>query len=85
MGIGYGNETGATVWTSDNPGAFTRTHGDGGRKKKKGVDRLVDFVTENSPELKMNKQESHSVAGHGFMGPLQNEQTIGPAAWAART
>lgn len=74
-GIGYGNETGATVWTSDNPGAFTRTHGDGNRKgkKRKGIDRLVDFVTESSPEKKMIKQESHSVAGHGFMGPLQNE------------
>ena len=73
MGIGYGNETGATVWTSENTGAFTRTYGNQGRKKKKGVDRLVDFVTENSPERKMIKQESHSVAGHGFMGPLQNE------------
>ena len=72
-GIGYGNETGATVWTSENTGAFTRTYGDKGRKKKKGVDRLVDFVTENSPEQKMIKQESHATAGHGFMGPLQNE------------
>ena len=71
-GIGYGNETGATVWTSENTGAFTRTYGDKGRKKKKGVDRLVDFVTENSPEQKMFK-ETNATAGHGFMGPLENE------------
>ena len=74
-GVGYGSETGGTVWTSNDPGAFTRTHGDNRspKRKKRGIDHLVDFVTESSPEQKMMKQESHSVAGHGFMGPLQNE------------
>ena len=27
-GVGFGAETGGTVWTSNNPGAFTPAHGD---------------------------------------------------------
>lgn len=74
-GVGFGSETGGTVWTSNNPGAFTRTHGDDQpkKKKKRGVDHLVDFVTGNSPEKKMIKQESHATAGHGFMGDISAE------------
>ena len=74
-GVGFGSETGGTVWTSNNPGAFTRTHGDDQpkKKKKRGIDHLVDFVTEDSPEKKMVKQESHATAGHGFMGDLSAE------------
>jgi len=72
-GVGFGAETGGTVWTSNNPGAFTPTHGDNKKKKKRGVDHLVDFVTENSPEKKMIKQESHATAGHGFMGDISAE------------
>ena len=72
-GGGFGAETGGTVWTSNNPGSFTPTHGDSKKKKKRGVDHLVDFVTENSPEKKMVKQESHATAGHGFMGDISAE------------
>ena len=73
-GVGFGSETGGTVWTSNNPGAFTTTHGDDRKKKKKrGIDHLVDFVTESSPEKKMVKQESHATAGHGFMGDISAE------------
>tara|TARA_R110002020_G_scaffold18947_7_gene65663 strand:+ start:2345 stop:3109 length:765 start_codon:yes stop_codon:yes gene_type:complete len=72
-GVGFGAETGGTVWTSNNPGSFTPTHGDSKKKKKRGVDHLVDFVTENSPEKKMVKQESHATAGHGFMGDISAE------------
>ena len=72
-GVGFGAETGGTVWTSNNPGSFTPTHGDSKKKKKRGVDHLVDFVTENSPEKKMIKQESHATAGHGFMGDISAE------------
>ena len=86
-GGGNGGGTGAvggTVFTSADSGIFSPTHGGRGpRRKKKGIDRLVDFVTDNSPERKMKKgvqdltsfvkQESHSVAGHAFMGPLEDE------------
>ena len=47
---------GGTVFTSADSGIFSTTHGGRGpRRKKKGIDRLVDFVTDNSPERKMKK------------------------------
>ena len=50
---------GGTVFTSTNAGIFTPTHGGGGKKqkakKKTGVDKLADFISDNSPERKMQK------------------------------
>jgi hypothetical protein len=51
---------GGTVFTSTNSGIFTPTHGGNGRRKPKkrkrtGINRLADFVTNNSPERKMVK------------------------------
>jgi hypothetical protein len=49
-----------TVFTSTNSGIFSPTYGGGGRKKKKkkksAVEKLGDFVTDNSPERKMVKE-----------------------------
>ena len=46
-----------TVFTSENAGIFTPTHTDRGKRRKRrsptGVDRLNDFITERSPERKM--------------------------------
>jgi hypothetical protein len=47
------------VAVSSNSGFFTPTHGGNGRKKRRkrtGVDKLADFVTDNSPERKMVKK-----------------------------
>ncbi len=48
-----------TVFTSENAGIFTPTHTDRGKRRKRrtptGVDRLNDFITERSPEKKMQK------------------------------
>jgi len=52
---------GGTVFTSTNSGIFSPTYGGGGTKKRKkrrkrtGIDKLADFVTDNSPEKKMIK------------------------------
>ena len=51
---------GDTVFTSTNSGIFTPTYGGNGRRKPKkrkrtGINRLADFVTNNSPERKMVK------------------------------
>ena len=54
-------ESGGTVFTSSNAGIFTPTYGDNKRKpkkkKKSGIGRLADFITDNSPERKMAKSE----------------------------
>lgn len=48
-----------TVFSSENAGIFTPTHSERGRKPKRkkvtGLDRLNDFITERSPERKMQK------------------------------
>ena len=60
---GFG-EGGGTVFTSANSGVFTPTHSERGRgdqkKKKKvtGIERLGDYLTDNSPERKMVKGDS---------------------------
>tara|TARA_R110000824_G_scaffold377944_3_gene569342 strand:- start:850 stop:1380 length:531 start_codon:yes stop_codon:yes gene_type:complete len=58
---GFG-EGGGTVFTSDNAGVFTPTHSERGPQKKKkkatGIERLGDFLTDNSPERKMVKEAS---------------------------
>jgi len=51
---------GGTVFTSTNAGIFTPTHGGNGKdkkekKKKTGIERLGQFLTDNSPEKKMVK------------------------------
>ena len=52
---------GGTVFTSTNAGVFTPTHGDSkGKqkaKRKTGIDKLADFISDNSPERKMQKSE----------------------------
>jgi len=56
-------DSGGTVFTSSNSGIFTPTYGDNKRKpekkKKSGVGRLADFITDNSPERKMAKAKSN--------------------------
>lgn len=48
-----------TVFTSENAGIFTPTHSERGKKQRKkkvtGVDRLNAFITDRSPERKMEK------------------------------
>tara|TARA_Y100000593_G_C4287974_1_gene326602 strand:- start:133 stop:873 length:741 start_codon:yes stop_codon:yes gene_type:complete len=55
-GGGFG-EGGGTAFTSTDSGIFTPTHGAQTKKKKKrtGIHRLADFLTDNSPERKMEK------------------------------
>ena len=55
----FGNG-GGTVFTSTNSGIFSPTYGGGGgrkkkRKKKAGVQRLSEWITDHSPERKMEK------------------------------
>ena len=56
---------GGTVFTSTNSGVFTPTYGAGPKQKKQrkrtGVNRLVDFLREHSPEKKMVKSSEKSV------------------------
>jgi hypothetical protein len=60
-GGGFG-DAGGTVAVSSNSGFFTPTYGSRGKRKKRtkktGIDKLADFVTNNSPERKsMEKSE----------------------------
>ena len=61
-GGGFG-DSGGTAFTSTDAGIFTPTHSDRGTRKKNnkksrtGVDRLADFIDDNSPERKMSKSE----------------------------
>ena len=63
-GGGFG-EGGGTVFTSANAGIFTPTHSDRGSQKKKkkptGIERLGDYLTDNSPERKMVKEDTLSI------------------------
>ena len=62
-GGGFG-EGGGTAFTSTDSGIFTPTHSDRGtrnknnKKRRTGIDRLADFITDNSPERKMEKADS---------------------------
>ena len=62
-GGGFG-DGGGTAFTSTDSGIFTPTHSDRGTRKKNdakkrtGIDRLADFVTDNSPERKMEKSQN---------------------------
>tara|TARA_R110000824_G_scaffold151772_1_gene322786 strand:- start:238 stop:1512 length:1275 start_codon:yes stop_codon:yes gene_type:complete len=58
---GFG-DGGGTVFTSANAGVFTPTYGDRStrrkrrnKKKSSGIERLGDFINDNSPERKMEK------------------------------
>jgi hypothetical protein len=56
---------GGTVFTSTDSGVFTPTYGNGPKQKKKkkrtGINRLVDFLRDHSPEKKMVKANNKSV------------------------
>ena len=55
---------GGTVFTSTNAGVFTPTHGEKDtkpKKKKTGIERLGQFITDNSPEKKMVKSSIESL------------------------
>ena len=55
---------GGTVFTSTNAGVFTPTHGERdtkSKKKKTGIERLGQFITDNSPEKKMVKSSIKSL------------------------
>ena len=63
-GDGGGLAGGATVFTSTNSGVFTPTHGgskEKPKKKKTGIERLGQFITDNSPEKKMVKSAIFSL------------------------
>ena len=61
-GGGFG-DGGGTAFTSSDAGIFTPTYSDRGKRKKNnnkrrsGVDRLADFIDDNSPERKMSKSD----------------------------
>jgi len=68
-----GEGLGGTVFTSTNAGIFNPTFGDK-KKKKSGVERLHDFVTDSSPmklSQKLVKQEWASTGGPGKLGPVR--------------
>lgn len=56
---------GGTVFTSSDAGIFTPTHTDRSKRPKKrkstGISRLGDFITDNSPERKMQKSNNFLV------------------------
>ena len=64
-GGGFG-DGGGTVFTSTDAGIFTPTYSDrstrqkNNKKKRTGIDRLADFVMDNSPERKMVKTDELS-------------------------
>tara|TARA_Y100000310_G_scaffold115249_1_gene113802 strand:+ start:563 stop:1441 length:879 start_codon:yes stop_codon:yes gene_type:complete len=65
---------GGTVFTSTNAGVFSPTHGERdvkSKKKKTGIERLGQFITDNSPEKKMIKSPVVSLTN------LVNEVTLG--------
>ena len=64
-GGSFGNG-GGTVFTSANSGIFTPTYSERGavkhqkrKKKTSGIERLGDFVNDNSPQKKMSKADSN--------------------------
>ena len=66
---------GGTVFTSSNAGIFNTTYGEHAKpkkkdKKKSGIERLNDFVTDNSP-IKLSKQEWNATGGAGHTGPVR--------------
>ena len=69
---GGGNGLAGTVFTSTNAGIFNPTFGGKKKKKKTGIERLNDFVTDNSPlKLNVEKQEWNATGGPGRTGPIR--------------
>ena len=68
-----GDGLSGTVFTSTNAGIFNPTFGEKKKKKKSGVERLHDFVTDSSPiKLNVEKQEWASTGGQfGHHGPIR--------------
>ena len=64
---GGGEGFGGTAFTSTNAGIFNPTFGEK-KKKKTGVERLNDFVTDSSP-LKLSKFTATGAPGH--LGPVR--------------
>jgi len=65
---------GGTVFTSTDAGIFNPTFGEKKKRKKSGVERLADFVTDSSPmklSQKLIKQEWAGAGGPGLQGPLK--------------
>ena len=71
-----GDGLSGTVFTSTNSGIFNPTFGEK-KKKKSGVERLHDFVTDSSPmKLNVEKQEWASTGGQfGHHGPIRIDWT----------
>ena len=71
-----GDGLSGTVFTSTNAGIFNPTFGEK-KKKKSGVERLHDFVTDSSPiKLNVEKQEWASTGGQfGHHGPIRIDWT----------
>ena len=68
---GGGEGFGGTAFTSTNAGIFNPTFGEK-KKKKTGVERLHDFVTDSSPlKLNVEKMHSHGTVANGKMGPVR--------------
>jgi hypothetical protein len=64
-----GDGLSGTVFTSTDAGIFNPTHGGKKKDKKKtGIERLNDFVTDNSP-LKLSKFSATGAPGH--LGPVR--------------
>jgi len=64
-GGGFG-DSGGTAFTSSNAGVFTPTYSERAKQPKKkkkvtGIERLNDFLTDGSPERKMEKSDSSIV------------------------
>ena len=61
-GGGAFGESGGVAFTSTDSGIFTPTHSERERtpkkKKRSGVDRLADFLVDDSPERKMEKEKA---------------------------
>ena len=73
---------GGTVFTSTNSGIFNPTYGGNGRKKKKksGIERLAQFINNNSPQKKMEKQLGPLSGGSEFdaLHRSGNKDTLEP-------
>ena len=63
-----GGGFGGTAFTSTDAGIFNPTFGEKKKKKKTGIERLHDFITDKSP-LKLSKMTSST--GNGKLGPVR--------------
>lgn len=77
---GGGLAGGGTVFTSTNSGIFSPTHGGNGKKtkKKSGIERLAQFVTNNSPQKKMVKAWASGAAEVDELHRAGKKDTLEP-------